>query len=406
MGGIQGLKAAVIRVVPDPVAERVLPWRRAAFRAAGVTRSAPGLRRLLIGPVNSAGQGHAWARAARRLPDVAATNFMYRGAGDVFAYPADHSVSTAYFVENRRWQRAQRRAVVQNFTHVLIESGRQLLGSDASAAADAAYLRSRGLSVGLLWHGSDIRLPRIHAETESDSPFRDGGYPDQGRLEAIAAANHRLMSSSGLPSFVSTPDLLSYAPDATWLPVVVDAAPWADAARARPLQRPRPVVVHAPSRAGLKGTALISETVRRLDADGVIEYREVVGVPASDMPEVYGSADIVLDQFSLGIYGVAACEALASGRVVVSHVSEVVRERVRASTGLDLPVIESRAQDLEATLREIVSDRERALRIAERGPEFVNTVHSGALSARALAGFIGVSEGKTGHRMGDWDDAR
>ncbi|TQL86668.1 glycosyltransferase [Microbacterium saperdae] len=406
MSAIARLKRAVVAVIPDPIAERVLPWRRTAFRAAGVSRPADAPVRLLIGPVNSAGQGFAWARAADRIPGVSAMNFMYRGAQDVFAYPADHSVSTAYFVENRRWQRTQRRAVEQRFTHVLVESGRALLGGGATAEVDVAHLTRQGVQVGLLWHGSDIRLPSVHREMEADSPFLDGTYPEQARLEAIAAANGRLMRTSGLPSLVSTPDLLSFAPDAQWLPVVVDARVWADAAPVRALQRSRPVVIHAPSRAGLKGTPLIAEVMRRLDDEKIIEYREVHGVSAAQMPEVYGAADIVLDQFSLGIYGVAACEAMASGRVVVSHVSPEVRERVHAITGRTLPVIEATSADLESVLRGIVADREDALAVADDGPAFVAEVHSGARSAEVLAAFLGVATATSSDHMGDWNDAR
>src|SRR5690606_23373644 len=173
----------------------------------GLSRVPDAARRLFIGPVNSAGQGFAWARAAERLEGVRALNFMYRGDEDPFAYPADHSVRTAYFVTNRRWQRAQRRAIARGFTHVLLESGREILGSGASAREEAAWLARRGVTVGLLWHGSDIRTPSVHAQTEPDSPFRDGAYPEQARLEEIAARNHALIAASGLPSLVSTPDL-------------------------------------------------------------------------------------------------------------------------------------------------------------------------------------------------------
>ncbi|WP_149084913.1 MULTISPECIES: glycosyltransferase family 4 protein [Microbacterium] len=393
MSALAGLKRAVTGAIPDPVAERVLPWRRAAFRSAGVTTVAPAERRLFIAPVNSAGQGYAWARAAERLPGVSAANFMYRGADDVFAYPADHSVPTAYFVANRRWQAAQRRAVARGFTHAVVESGRQVLGGGSTPEEDIAWLRDRGLRVALLWHGSDIRRPDQHARREPDSPFRDGSYPEQPRLQAITEANHRLMRTLGLPVFVSTPDLLTDVPEATWLPVVVDADPWSAAAPSVPLRRDRPVVVHAPSRAGLKGTATIAPTLRRLHGEGVIEYREVTGVSAARMPEVYGEADIVLDQFSLGIYGVAACEALASGRVVVSHVSDEVRERVRTRTGRELPVLESRAADLDRVLRGILADRDRAATFAAAGPGFVRAVHSGQRAADALSGFLGEREG-------------
>lgn len=317
-------------------------------------------------------------------------NVMFRGVEDPFGYPADQSVPTTYAVLNRRWQRAQRRAINRGFTHVIIESGRRMLGSVVSSAkSEAADFARHGVKVALLWHGSDVRLPSAHAQMDEDSPFRDGGYADQELLEEIALHNHELIATTDLPNFVSTPDLLPFVPGATWLPVVIESTRWADAAARPVLQRDRPVVVHAPSRAGLKGTALIAPTLRRLHDEGLIEYREVKEVPAHDMPLVYGEADIVLDQFSLGIYGVAACEALAGGRVVISHVSDEVRRIVLAETGHELPVIESRARDLEVALRSIIADPTTARDLAARGPAFVADVHDGSRSRAALSAFLG-----------------
>ncbi|MDR2999465.1 MAG: hypothetical protein LBU78_15225 [Microbacterium sp.] len=387
------LRPAVQRAVdalPEPVAERVLPWKRAAFRDAGVAAVPAAERRLLIGPVNSAGQAHAWTLAASAIPGTVAMNVMFRTDEDVFAFPADQSVSTTYAITNKRWQRAQRRAVSRGFSHVLIESGRRLLGPGGDVDSDIRALSDRGARVGLVWHGSDIRVPSVHAGMEPDSPFQDGRYADQARLEEITRRNHELIARSGLPSFVSTPDLLEFVPGATWLPVVIDADRWVRAAAGPVLVRERPVVVHAPSRAGLKGTALVSDLLRRLDAEGLIEYRAVEGVRAQDMPGVYGEADIVLDQFSLGIYGVAACEALAAGKLVISHVSEQVRGAVQARTGRELPVLEARAADLEGVLRGVLADRDVAQRFAERGPGFVSEVHDGARSRAALEPFLGA----------------
>lgn len=377
--------------LPDPIADRVLPGRRRSIAHGGTTRVGRASTRLFVGPVNSAGQGYAWARAAERLPDVAAADFMYRNPGDVFAFPADHAVPTPFFISSAPWQRAQRRAVAARFTHVIIESGRHLFGSDGEVLDQIEFLRRSGLHVALLWHGSDIRLPSRHAASHPDSPFREGRYPETQRLEEIAQRNRTLIDESGLPVFVSTPDLLEYVPGATWLPVVVDVDRWADAATEPALERPRPIVVHAPSNAGLKGSDLIADTVRRLDAEGIIEYREARGVAAQQMPEVYGTADIVLDQFSLGIYGVATCEALAAGRVVVSQVAEFTRETVFERTALALPIAQARADRLESTLRSVVADRERYRELASKGPAFVRAVHDGRRSAEALAAFLGAT---------------
>jgi glycosyltransferase involved in cell wall biosynthesis len=186
--------------------------------------------------------------------------------------------------------------------------------------------------------------------------------------------------------FVSTPDLLDDVPSASWLPVVVDVDEWkVDTAV---LERETPVVVHAPSRASIKGTDLIEPVMRALEEDGLVEYRRIEGIPHDSMPAAYADADIVLDQFRLGGYGVAAVEAMASGRLVVSHVGEQSREVVAAVTGLELPIVQSRASDLDQVIRDILADRPKHRAVAARGLAFANGVHDGRRSAQALAGFL------------------
>ncbi|WP_309065052.1 glycosyltransferase [Microbacterium sp.] len=372
------------------MAERVLPWKRAAFNTAGVATPQVARTRLFIGPVNSAGQGFAWARAAETLGDVAATSFMYRDRRDVFGYPADQVVDTVYFRTNSRWRAAQRRAVRRRYSHVIVESGRQLFGVEESTVDQVRELRAYGVNVALLWHGSDIRVPSRHARREPDSPFARG-FADTSRLEEIALRNQELMRELQLPTFVSTPDLLIDVPGATWLPVVVDADSWSTAGSAAPMQRPRPVVVHAPSNAGLKGSDRITTVMRRLHDDGLVEYREARGIPASEMKAFYGDADIVLDQFSLGIYGVAACEAMAAGRVVISHVAAEVRDAVHRLTGDALPVLQARADELEAVLRRVLSEPAAARAAADAGRSFVRQHHNGARSAEALRPFLSAA---------------
>lgn len=203
--------------------------------------------------------------------------------------------------------------------------------------------------------------------------------------------NAALAAKAGVPVFVSTPDLLQWVPEATWCPVVVDPARWRVAAVTKSSPT-LPVVAHAPSHKWLKGTALIEPMLRRLSAEGVIEYRQIIGVPHALMPAFYADADIVLDQFVLGIYGVAACEAMASGRLVMSHVDADTRTQVREMTGLELPVHEATVDSLETELRLAAAqpDAFEALRTA--GPAFVESVHDGRRSAAALAPFLGLSE--------------
>jgi glycosyltransferase involved in cell wall biosynthesis len=128
--------------------------------------------------------------------------------------------------------------------------------------------------------------------------------------------------------------------------------------------------------------------MRALDHEGVIRYREVSGVPADAMPAVYADADIVLDQFLIGGYGVAACEAMASGSVVVGHVSPGARDHVRTESGLELPIVEATPRTLTSVVRELVADADRRRTAGDAGRAFVSAVHSGAFSSRVLSAFL------------------
>jgi glycosyltransferase involved in cell wall biosynthesis len=168
--------------------------------------------------------------------------------------------------------------------------------------------------------------------------------------------------------------------------VIVDVDTWRS--NAPVLQRELPVVAHAPSVSAMKGTELIDPVMQSLAERGLITYRRVEGVDPAEMPAVYRDADIVLDQFRVGSYGVAACEAMAAGRIVVGHIAQHVRDRVVADTGLELPVVGATPDTIEQVVLDLISHPERAREVAARGPAFVEQVHDGRRSAEALAPFV------------------
>jgi hypothetical protein len=344
--------------------------------------------RLLIAPVNFAGQGARWAQAAEEnVPGVASKTMAYR-VGAEFDHDVGQSVPVSVYLFSKRWQRNQREAVLHGFSHVIIEAGRNPFGRifTQSLEEQVAELLGAGIAVAMLAHGTDVRLPSRHAAENRDSPYRPEVLARTGGLEREARANQEAFRRLGLPVFVSTPDLLDDLPNATWLPVVVDTRRWVS--DVVPLARQRPVVVHVPSHAAVKGSDLIDPALRRLDAEGLVEYRRIERLAAEEMPAAYGDADIVLDQFRLGSYGVAACEAMSSGRIVVGHVSSATREVVRSATGRELPIVESTAHDIESTVRRMLSDRDAFRHVGARGREFVAAVHSGHRSAGVLRPFL------------------
>lgn len=336
--------------------------------------------RLYIAPTNYSGQGFAWARAVERAdPGIGARNLAVNVPGG-FGFRADRSVPIATVNASATWAEAEWNAA-RRFTHVLVEAERSMFGKcfNRDLRAEIAALEHSGAEVAFICHGTDIRDPAAHAARSKWSP-----YPEDPRTETLqndAVANKLLLAELRRPTFVSTPDLLDDVPWAHWCPVVVDPEAFAAAALT---VAPVPRVLHVSSSAVQKGTHLIAPVLQELADRGLIEYRAVSGAAAADMPSLYAAADIVLDQFRLGSYGVAACEAMAAGRVVVGHVLPSVRDRVLRDSGLELPIVEATPDSLAEVLLDLVADGARLSQIAARGPGFVSAVHDGRFSARVL----------------------
>jgi len=344
-------------------------------------------RRLFIGPANFAGQGYAWARTAERaVPDLGAICFALQIEGG-FSFPDDFSASPLVYRKNRRWQQEQL-DYVSGFTHVIIEAGRPLFADllRLDPFREARRLAEGGIRVAMLSHGSDSRDPARHAARYEWSPYRDRDWVEVPRLRRQARRFARRLREWEGVVFVSTPDLLDDLPFATWCPVVVDPDLWRSAVPV--LERERPVVVHAPSNSRVKGSDLVDAALAPLHDAGVVEYRRIGRVPAEAMPGVYRDADVVLDQFRLGSYGVAACEAMAAGRVVVGNVAEPVRSRVREATGLELPIVQAEPDAIADVVLRLLEERDRGREAAAAGEAFVEHVHSGPFAGEALRTFL------------------
>ncbi|MCK2036327.1 hypothetical protein KZC51_09270 [Microbacterium sp. SSW1-49] len=336
-----------------------------------IATAPPTLTRVLIAPANYAGQATQWARALEQA--VAHLGARSLAVESAFGFPADARVSRRVFQNSPRWQRAQSTAA-EGFSHLLVESLIPPFGRLARRDLRRQLARlGTGISVAFVCHGTDVRSAgRPHEELTSA----------ERQADRIARRNRSLLAQLSGPVFVTTPDLLDDVPDATWLPVVIDVERWR--AHARTVV-PGMRVVHIPSSSALKGTAMVDPVAQLLHAEGVIDYRTASGVRHDRMPGELSRADVVLDQFVLGSYGVAACEAMAAGCVVVGHVTPVVRDRVRAATGRDLPIVEATPATLSSVLRRLAADPAERARIAEAGSAFTGAVHDGRLSADILA---------------------
>ena len=184
-------------------------------------------KRLLIAPVNYSGQAREWGRAVERdRADIAVTTMAVEVPGG-FSFEADLVVPVPTYQNDTSWQRRQFDAMAANATHILIEAleppfGRAF-GRDVERQARA--LLDRGVSVAMMCHGTEIRLPSRHVQTTAWSLYNDPAVYTP-RLEQVAQRNSRILERLRVPVFVSTPDLLIDVPTGAWCPVVVDRARW------------------------------------------------------------------------------------------------------------------------------------------------------------------------------------
>lgn len=348
----------------------------------GVTTFADDPTRVLIAPVNYAAQGTAWARALERSSaGVSARNMAIEVPGG-FSFDADLTVPVGTYHNDTDWQLRQFEAAAAA-THVLIEAEEPPFGRlfGRSVERQASALQDRGVDIAYMAHGTDVRIPSAHAERSEWSYYRDPSVY-LPRAETLAKRNIDLLTRSGRPLFVSTPDLLLDVPTATWCPVVVEPTRWSVPRSERGPGAPLRVV-HAPSNPALKGTPLIMPTLDKLSAEGVIEFRVIQGVPSAEMPALFAEADVLLDQFRLGSYGVAACEAMAAGCLVVGQISSQVRDAVTALSGHELPIVEADPASLERVLRRLAADT-NLTDLRRSSTDFVREVHDGRRSASAL----------------------
>lgn len=354
-----------------------------AFAAAAAPRR-PAAPVLGIGPTNTGGQGHAWARAVERhLPGVHAEASALSSA-NADGHRADHIVATDEWL-SPRWQLGRLAHVLDAYTHVLAEGGMSVFGrlGGAWASADAAELRAAGIALGLILHGAEARDPAAHRARVEFSPF-DTRHELTHALQAKVDRLLPLLRELDVPTFVVAPDLLADLPGAVWLPAVLEPARWHSDAPV--LRRERPLVVHTMNSPFQEGTAAIEPELHHLHDVGLIEYRRLRAGSVADLPAALAEADIVLDQFASGSYGLTSCRALAAGRLTICYLHESVREHLPA----DVPIVHADPTTLTETIERLVAEPEPARELAARGPAYVDEHHDGRRSARVLADFLGV----------------
>ena len=183
---------------------------------------------------------------------------------------------------------------------------------------------------------------------------------------------------------VGSYDAVRWVPDAQVIPPGIDVR---GIEPAPPSGRSRPIVLHAPSSRGRKGTEHVVAACARLD----VELEIVEGLDHRKAFERYRRADIVVDQLNAGWYGVFAIEAMALGKPVVTFLHEEAVRRTEEAFGLPVPIVSATKDDLADRLRPLVESAEERERVGRASRANAEEVHDlERMTDRLLALYAGL----------------
>lgn len=159
-----------------------------------------------------------------------------------------------------------------------------------------------------------------------------------------------------------------------WVPEAEVIPPGVDLARiepAPPSDRPRPLIVHAPSSRRRKGTDAVIAACEGLDAD----LELVEGLHHEEAFERYRAADIVVDQLNAGWYGLFAIEAMALGKPVVTFLHEDAVRRTEEAFATRVPIVSATAETLRERLTPLVASPAERRRVGAASRAYAEHVH-------------------------------
>jgi glycosyltransferase involved in cell wall biosynthesis len=168
---------------------------------------------------------------------------------------------------------------------------------------------------------------------------------------------------------VGSYDAIRWVPEAEVIPPGLDLA---RVAHVPPSDRERPLVVHAPSNRGKKGTEHVIAACEQLPVDLDI----VEGLPNEEAKQRFARADIIVDQLNAGWYGVFAIESMAMGKPVVTFLHDEAKRRTEDAFRVQVPIVSASKETLVERLRWLVDigPTERRL-IGAHSREYALKVH-------------------------------
>jgi hypothetical protein len=169
-------------------------------------------------------------------------------------------------------------------------------------------------------------------------------------------------------SIVGSYDALRWVPDAHVVPPGLYLSGYTPVP---PEDRPRPVVLHAPSSRKRKGTEHVIAACEGLD----VALDIVEGLRHDEARRRYERADLVVDQLNAGWYGILAIEAMALGKPVLSYLRDEPVHETEREMGVEVPIVPVTKQTLRERIAELAASPDERRRIGALSRSYVERLH-------------------------------
>lgn len=135
--------------------------------------------------------------------------------------------------------------------------------------------------------------------------------------------------------------------------------------------RKRPLLVHAPSARGIKGTEFVEEALDRLKLEGIaFDFKLIENMPNHELIQLLVEADIVIDELNSDTIGVLSTEAMATGNAVMTgYMAEL------AKVPQPCPVMNTNRLNLYEHVKELILNVELRTDLAIAGRHYVEQHH-------------------------------
>ncbi len=213
-------------------------------------------------------------------------------------------------------------------------------------------LRFSNKVIAVTYQGDDARQGDFCRRHFKFSIANDVG-PDYYTQESDVKKRRRIkrFSKHAHLVYALNPDLFHVLPTRTrFLPYAhIDLDEWGVAHSA---VRGRPLLLHAPSHRGAKGSRYILEAVDRLKSAGVqFDFMLIEGITQAEARKLYERADIAVDQLLAGWYGGFAVEMMALGKPVICYIRQEDLHFIPEAMRSSLPVIQADSGTIESVLK-------------------------------------------------------